>query len=191
MLALKNVTYLIFCVTLLASPALYAEHHVYKSSYYSSSSSIPTPIKNLKIYKEDNKTSAVVGEITKTQNFTGSPSPWVKVTSADGKVVGWAHVDDIEDHLSSLQNNAYLIETTRSPGKYNVKKVSPEEQKERYEKARRRAKAAWMQQKSFAEAFLSPFFDDDYDSDTKDKALEKRVDDLDKKVDALEKKKGN
>ena len=71
MLDSKNVNYLLFCVTLFSSNVLYAEHHVFKSSYYSSSSSAPTPIVNLKVYKEDKKTSAVVGEITKTQNFTG------------------------------------------------------------------------------------------------------------------------
>ena len=189
----KTISVLIGCLVLSSSPMSFADDHYYKRSYYSTRVDKTKPPVNLPLYKEESKTSKVVGEITTTQNFNGAPSPWVKISSADGKIKGWAHVDDIEAHIRSLEANAYLIETVTKSGKYTVNKISPEEQKERYKKAKKRARALMQQQrKVFEDVFFYPYtdLDENYDIGEDDKdnvALKNRVDHLDKKVEALEK----
>lgn len=174
------------------TPNVFAQAQI-QSSYWQSSSTKTTK-KPLKIYAEPNLKSKSSGTVAIGENFSVKAYDWVKVSTSDGKITGWALAKDVQDHINSVASQSYLIRWVGPSDHYKVVKISPAEQKARYENARKNAKNYWRRQQSLFEQafFTSPFFDEDDNYPQKKSqdphSLQEQVDILQKKVDQLEKK---
>lgn len=187
---MKKISFMLLSCAFLVNSALAGRQ--FTTSYYQTSSMPSTPAVALEVYKEPSVKSPVVGKINTPDNFNVTRSEWVEVTSADGKVKGWSRDKDVQKHIDSVYGQSYVVHFDGSDNKYTVKKISPAQQKEQYDKAAKNARKMWKRQRRLLEeALLGPMFDDD---DSEDDAaqnnakLQAEINVLTKKVTDLEKK---
>ena len=187
---MKKISFILLSSAFLVSSAIASRH--FTSSYYQSSSMPNTPAVALEVYKEPSVKSAVVGKINTPDNFNVTRSEWVEVASVDGKVKGWARDKDVQKHIDSVYGQSYVVHFDGSDNKYTVKKISPAQQREQYDKAAKNVRKMWQQQRRLLEeALIGPLFDEDDSGDDtaqNNAKLQAEVNALTKKVSELEKK---
>ena len=186
-------TFVLHVLLLLTSQTAYSMRN-FQASYYQTSSLDKASNFPLPIYKEPDIKSKTVGDIAITENFSVERSQWVQVVSADGKTKGWARDEDIQKHVDSAWSQSYVVQFDGDNHKYTVKKISPAQQKIRYEKAAKNARRMWdRQRRLLEEVLIGPMYDvdenDESDESTTENAqLKAQIDSLNKKMAAIEKK---
>lgn len=106
--------------------------------------------KPLKIYKEPNQNATILHNLSPEKGFEVQQGDWVKVTTEDGKISGWALSSEVQDNIHTSYEQEYKIVINGPSEHYKVSKISPkvlhaeqEELKKQYAEAKEIRKRNW------------------------------------------------
>ena len=169
------VTSLFYHLTSIAEPNSTTSGSWSQKSYYKTNSNDKTKeivtAKPLKIYKEPNQNATVIHNLSPEKGFEVQQGNWVKVTTEDGKISGWALSSDVQDNINTSYEQEYKIIINGPSEHYKVSKISPkilhaeqEELKKQYAEAREVRRKNWEklhQNLHIGDLWLQHFFAED------------------------------
>ena len=178
--------------------------HWSQTYYQSGEIKSPQEVKPLKIYQTPKKNAEIVANLTVEKGFEVEQGDWVKITSEDGKVHGWALAEEVKDNINHSYMREYKVIINGPSEHYKVTKISPQEMKKaQEERLKKRTALLAKQEKEIAEhrknwqkfhqnhfasnAWINQFFaeDDQGLSDEEVKSLQSQLAKLQKEVNEL------